>query len=238
MPNPDFAARRAAGDLRLGVPPDADAWIAEKQRELDFKLKKLNYQARTGKLAGVRLVNGVLTISKERTKVPKAKVESAKWLILDRMPQIDITDLLAETNIWTGFAHCFTHLGTGDDVRHTPALLAAILGDGTNLGAKRMADASAGLSERQITWARLFHIRPETYKSALAAIINTHLAHPFAKLWGNGSTSSSDGQFFRAAGRRAKRSDVPDAAFVVAEDHIEDPVQTVLDRPMAADDRA
>ena len=208
MPNPDFAARKAAGDLRLGVPRDADAWIAEKQRELDFKLKKLSYQARIGKLVGVRLVNGVLTISKERTKVPKAKVEAAKWLILDRMPQIDITDLLAEANIWTGFAHCFTHLRTGDDVRYTPALLAAILGDGTNLGAKRMADASAGLSERQITWARLFHIRPETYKSALAAIINIHLAHPFAKLWGNGSTSSSDGQFFRAAGRGAKRSDV------------------------------
>jgi len=30
MPNPDFAARKAAGDLRLGVPHDADAWIAVK----------------------------------------------------------------------------------------------------------------------------------------------------------------------------------------------------------------
>ena len=101
-----------------------------------------------------------------------------------------------------------SHLRTGDTVRLTPALLAAILGDATNLGAKRMADASAGLSERQITWARLFHIRPETYKAALAAIINAHLAHPFAKLWGNGTTSSSDGQFFRAGGRGAKRGDV------------------------------
>ena len=46
MPNPTFAARKETGDLRLGVPHDADAWIAEKQRELDFKLKKLSYQAR------------------------------------------------------------------------------------------------------------------------------------------------------------------------------------------------
>jgi hypothetical protein len=68
----------------------------------------------------------------------------------------------------------------------------------------RLADASAGVSERQILWARLFHIRPETYKSALAAIINAHLAHPHARLWGNGTTSSSDGQFFRAAGRGAR----------------------------------
>ena len=101
MANPTFAARKAAGDLRLSVPHDADAWIAEKQRELDFKLKKLSYQARAGKLVGVRLVNGVLTIAKERTKVPKAKVEAAKWLILDRMPQIDITDLLVEVELTT-----------------------------------------------------------------------------------------------------------------------------------------
>jgi TnpA family transposase len=208
MPGPAFAARKEAGDLRLGIPRGADAWIAEKEQELDFRLKRLSHQARTGKLAGIRMEDGVLIISKQRTKVPKAKVDAAKWLILDRMPQIDITDLLAEVNTWTGFAQWFTHLRTGDTVRLTPALLAAILGDATNLGARRMADASAGLSERQITWARLFHIRPETYKAALAAIINAHLAHPFARLWGNGTTSSSDGQFFRSAGRGARHGDV------------------------------
>jgi TnpA family transposase len=124
------------------------------------------------------------------------------------MPHIDITDLLADVSSWTGFAHWFTHLRTGDQVRVTPALLAAILGDATNLGAKRMADASTGLSQRQITWARLFHIRPETYHAAVAAIINAHLAHPYTRLWGDGRSASSDGQFFRAGGRGAKRSDV------------------------------
>jgi hypothetical protein len=105
MPGQAFEARKQAGDLRLGVPCDANAWITEKQRELDFKLKQLSYRARTGKLVGIRLVDGVLTISKQRTKVPKAKVEVAKWLILDRLPHIDITDLLAEVDTWTGFAH-------------------------------------------------------------------------------------------------------------------------------------
>ena len=124
MPRPAFEARKQAGDLRLGVPPEADAWIAEKQQELDFKLKQLSYRARTGKLAGIRLVDGVLTIAKHRTKVPKAKVDAAKWLILDRMPQIDIPDLLAEIDAWTGFTHWFTHLRTGDGVRLAPALLA------------------------------------------------------------------------------------------------------------------
>ena len=170
-----FNSRKDQGGLNLGVPTDADIWIAQKQRELDFKLKRMSYRARTGKLAGVRLVDGVMLIAKQRTKVPKAKVDAAKWLILDRLPQIDITELLAEVNAWTGFALAFTHLRTGDQVRNPPALLAAVLGDATNLGAKRMADASAGLTERQITWARLFHVRPETYRTALAAIINAHL---------------------------------------------------------------
>ncbi len=44
MPRPAFEARMQAGDLRLGVPRDADAWIAEKQQELDFKLKQLSYR--------------------------------------------------------------------------------------------------------------------------------------------------------------------------------------------------
>jgi hypothetical protein len=89
MPSPTFEARKQAGDLRLGVPHEANVWIAEKQQELDFKLKQLSYRARTGKLAGICLVDGVLTIAKHRTKVPKAQVDAAKWLILDRMPQIE-----------------------------------------------------------------------------------------------------------------------------------------------------
>jgi hypothetical protein len=46
---------------------------------------------------------------------------------------------------WTGFADRFTHLRTGDPVADKPALLAAILADGTNLGLSRMAtDISKG----------------------------------------------------------------------------------------------
>jgi TnpA family transposase len=71
-----------------------------------------------------------------------------------------------------------------------------------------MAEASSNVSERQISWARLFHVRPETYRAAQAAIIDAHSAHPHATLWGAGATSSSDGQFFRASDRAAGRSDV------------------------------
>ena len=41
------------------------------------------------------------------------------------------------------------------------------------------------------------YIRPETYKAALAKIIDAHHALPVAGIWGDGTTSSSDRQFFR-----------------------------------------
>jgi len=86
-------------------------------------------------------------------------------------------------------------------VENENALLAAILADGTNLGLERMAHASQGVTKAQLAWIHTWHLREETYRSALGAIINAHHAEPMAAIWGAGATSSSDGQFFRA-GRR------------------------------------
>jgi TnpA family transposase len=64
-----------------------------------------------------------------------------------------------------------------------------------------MAAASQGVTRDQLIWIADAYIRPETYKAALARIINAHHTLPIASLWGDGSTSSSDGQFFRSAKR-------------------------------------
>jgi len=174
---------------------------------MDFRLKQLAYRARAGKLPGVRLTDGVLVVSPQRSAVLKA-AEVVKWQCLERMPLAEITDLIAEVDAWTGFSDCFPHLRIGDPIRSLSALHAAILADATNLGPRRMAEASDGVSARQIAWARLFHLRHETFKTGVARIINAQLAHPYARIWGAGTTSSSDSQFFRAAGRAARRADV------------------------------
>jgi len=46
-----------------------------------------------------------------------------------------------------------------------------------------------------------WHIRDETYSPALAELVNAQIGQPFAAHWGNGSTSSSDGQRFKAGGK-------------------------------------
>src|SRR4051812_8130068 len=58
-----------------------------------------------------------------------------------------------------------------------------------------------GVTRDQLIWTAGAYIRPETYKAALAGIIDAHHALPVAAAWGDGTTLSSDGQFFRSAKR-------------------------------------
>ena len=79
-------------------------------------------------------------------------------------------------------------------------LLSAILADAINLGLTKMAESCPGTTYARLSWLQAWHIRDETYSSALAELVNAQLRHPFAQHWGEGTTSSSDGQRFRAGG--------------------------------------
>ena len=111
--------------------------------------------------------------------------------------------MLHEVSRETGFSAAFINLRTGEACDNENALLAAILADASNLGLSRMAAASQGVTRDQLIWIADAYIRPETYKAALAQIINAHHALPIAAIWGDGTTSSSDGQFFSL--RQARR---------------------------------
>ena len=71
-----------------------------------------------------------------------------------------------------------------------------------------MAAASQGVTRDELIWTAGAYIRPETYQAALAKIIDAHHAMPIAAIWGDGSTSSSDGQFFRSGKRGDTAGDV------------------------------
>ena len=64
-----------------------------------------------------------------------------------------------------------------------------------------MADASRGLGYLHLVNVAQWHIGDDNYVAARAAIVNAHHRHPMAAIWDDGTTSSSDGQYFRAGGR-------------------------------------
>ena len=186
--------------IGLKLPATADEWLAGRAGELDRRLKRFSRRLLRGELEGVELRDGRLHVAPVKTTATPETRAFADG-IEAMMPPARITELLYEVNRMTGFASAFTNLRTGERCDDENALLAAILADATNLGLGRMAAASHGVTRDKLIWTADAYIRPETYKAALAKIIGAHHALPIASTWGDGTTSSSDRQFFRSAKR-------------------------------------
>ena len=113
------------------------------------------------------------------------------------LPNVRITALLAEVDRWTEFSAAFTHLHMGLPADDRRVALTPVLADATNLGLTRMADACAVASYRQLAWTAGWHLREETHRHALAAVVNAQQRHPLAAVFGAADVSSSDGQHFQ-----------------------------------------
>lgn len=202
---PASAVPAAAAELKL--PATADEWLAARGEELDRRLKRFARRLPRGDLEGVEFHHGRLHVTPVKaTATPEARAFADG--IEAMMPRVRITELLHEVNRATGFASAFTNLRTGEQCEDENALLAAILADATNLGLGRMAAASHGVTRDKLVWTADAYTRPETYKAALAKIIDAHHALPVAGTWGDGTTSSSDRQFFRSGKRGGTAGDV------------------------------
>ncbi len=195
---PQDAVPAVAAGLKL--PATADEWLAGRAGELDRRMKRFSRRLLRGELEGVELRDGRLHVTPVKaTATPETRAFADG--IEAMMPPARITELLHEVNRVTGFASAFTNLRTGERCDDLNALLAAILADATNLGLGRTAAASYGVTRDKLIRTADAYIRPDTYKAALARIIDAHHALPIAATWGDGTTSSSDRQFFRSAKR-------------------------------------
>ena len=186
--------------LPLSIEPEFPQYLAERQRCLQEKMTEVSSKAEKNELPDVSLVDGDLCI----TPLKKMTPASADELIREAyamVPRVKVTDLLAEVDNWTGFADQFVHLRTSVPPKNRQALLTSVLADGINLGLTRMAEACRGATLRQLTWTADWHVRDECYSQALAQLIDYQHRQPLAAYWGDGTTSSSDGQYFRAGGQ-------------------------------------
>ena len=200
VPAEQFTALKQADTLPLAVATDCDRYLSERLGQLEQQLTTVNRMAQANELPDATITSSGLKITPLDAAVPEAAqalIDQTAMLL----PHVKITALLMEVDAWTGFTRHFTHLKSGDTVKDRTLLLTAILADAINLGLTKMAESCPGTTYAKLSWLQAWHIRDETYTAALAELVNAQFQQPFAAWWGDGSTSSSDGQRFRAGGR-------------------------------------
>jgi TnpA family transposase len=192
---------------QLSFETNGKAYLAERARTLDWRLRRFAKQLKAGKLEGVSLTRERLKIQ-QMPPVTPPEAEALDRRLDGLLPRVRITELLLEVAERTGFLSAFRDLRSGKEHDNPNAVLAAILADGTNLGLERMANASEGVSYAQLAWTHNWYLSPENFQNALGMIISAHHDLPFARHWGDGTSSSSDGQFFSAGRRRGGAAEV------------------------------
>ena len=201
LPRHAWEGMLASGDVPVAVNPNLDEYLAERGELLHGELSKVARMLPKGELPGVELENGELRVSRLKKDEPEG-LDNFRRRLYSFLPRIRLTDLLVEVDAMTGFSGHLTDLRTGRPCRDRELVYAAVLADGTNLGLTKMAEATDDprVTYERLAWAADWHVREETYQKAIAEVVNAHYRLPFSSHWGEGRTSSSDGQVFFAGG--------------------------------------
>ncbi len=200
VPVEKFARLKLNSELPLAIATDCDQYLEGRLALLEQQLVTVNRIAAADNLPDAIINASGLKITPLDTAVPdaaQALINQSAMLL----PHVKITELLMEVDEWTGFTRHFTHLKTGDAAKDKTLLLTTILADAINLGLTKMTESCPGTTYAKLSWLQAWHIRDETYSTALTELINAQFRQPFAENWGDGTSSSSDGQRFKSGGK-------------------------------------
>ncbi len=207
VPSGKLATLKQTGELPLAVATDCDAFLRERLLSLEQQFTAVNGMAKADTLPDTIITESGLKITPLTNSVPD-EADALMRQAYGLLPRIKITELLLEVNEWTGFARLFTHIKGGESASDKTLLLTAILSDAINFGLANVAESCPGTTYAKLSWLQAWHIRDETYSAALAELVNAQFRQSFAGNWGNGTTSSSDGQRFKAGGQAEARGNI------------------------------
>jgi len=198
IPKEQWTNLRPEAIRLLGLPQTGEERLNQRTQDLEQSLRQLEQQVR--KDDNVRIENEKLTFTPLDAEDLPDSCLTLRKLITQRLPRLDLTDLLIEVDGWTNFTDHLTHASgkqqRGGDL--LTYLYASILAQVCNFGLTKMAEISS-LTYDRLAWATNWHIREETLQAAINNLVNYQYHQPLSHFWGGGVMSSSDGQRFPVA---------------------------------------
>lgn len=111
------------------------------------------------------------------------------------LPRIKLTDLLMDVAQITGFHEQFSHASNNrkPDKEEAITIMAALIGMGLNIGLSKLAEATPGLTYKQLANVSQWRMHECAMNKAQAILVNFHHKLDLSSYWADGTTSSSDG---------------------------------------------
>ncbi|MGL5717078.1 MAG: Tn3 family transposase [Paraclostridium sp.] len=177
---------------RLSVSLSVDEYLKERLNALNERLDWVSKNIKH--LESVSIEKGKISVSRLEKDTPKeAKDFSVSSYNL--LPRTALADIVSDVAKLTGFYNEFTHASTGKkpDVDETNLIIATLLGMGTNIGLSKIADATPGITYKQLSGVSQWRLYDDAMERAQAVLVNYQDKLKLSKYWGDGTTSSSDG---------------------------------------------
>ena len=210
MPDKEWDVRRESFFKRAGLPSDP-------KKVKEFLTKRLNgafddFLEKLPKNKYAQLDDNGWKLSKdesvELSKESKEKLDQLEKYLAKHMRVIKLPQLLVEVDNELHFSPYFMSAnqqkkpGTEDIC----AVMATVMAHGCNIGPYTMSHLIEGVSYGKIKNISDWFLTEDAQRSALANVVNAISRLDITKHWGDGKTSSSDGQRFSWRQRVLKQS--------------------------------
>lgn len=207
IPSVEWPRWRPEVSRQTGTPSEGATRLAERETELAQAMTTVD-QLLARKDSHLRVEKDAIVLSPLEADPRPASAEALALRITERLPRVDLSEVLMEVDTWTHFSRHFVHAA---DAAALPApvlphFYASVLAQACNFGVEQMAHLT-DITADHLTWCSTWFLREETLKAAVTGLVNYHHHLPLSQAWGSGILSSSDGQRFPVSGksRHARR---------------------------------
>jgi hypothetical protein len=189
----DFETRRDEHYAALGLPRDADAFIARVQKDMTEALAMFDSGLATNSYVLIlKRGGGRIALTPLEKQEDPAGLVALKAEIGRRWPMTSLLDMLKEADLRIGFTNAFRTVTDHENLSRATLqerLLLCLNGIGTNAGLKRMAAGQNDVTYRDLLYVRRRFITRESMRETIAQVVNATLRARHPGIWGEGTTA-------------------------------------------------
>ncbi len=133
---------------------------------------------------------------------PSASAQALEASLLERMPERNILDILANVAQWTGWPRHFGPLSGSEPKLADPVqrYILTAFAYGCNLGPTQAARHMQGLATaHELSFTNRRHVSVAQLEAAIKDLVNAYHRCDLPKVWGSGSSAAADGTKYELA---------------------------------------